>query len=366
MEKKPAATAAYNLRRYPSTDNRSLRAWSAAEEHILRFAEENGFAVEQPVLLHDRFGFLSTQLADRSPSVMLVQKSQEKAIRMNLERNKLDAESLSFITPLDPLPENVEWALMSVPKSLDLFRLYLYLLSKHLSPTATVLCGFMTKHFSPQVLKIAGEFFEEASQSRAWKKSRVLVLKQPKPFQEKTLIQTVSLNETETFQQYPGVFSASKIDMATRFLLDHLIVREGDRRVLDLGCGNGVLGRAVRQQLPETELHLLDDSWLAVESAKLNVDPENTHFHWEDTLKEFEDGFFDRVICNPPFHFEYEIDVSVPLRLFREVHRCLVRRGQFQLVANNHLNYGSHLFKFFRQVEVVERNKKFEILLCRK
>ena len=285
---------------------------------------------------------------------------------MNMHRNDRDVTQLNFSTPFDPLSPQCEWACMMLPKSLDLFRLYLTLLSRSLTGTATVVCGFMTRHFSPQLLKIAQAFFGEVEQSKAWKKSRILVMKDPKPFHKHSLIQSVALNESVTYQQYPGVFSANKIDTATRFLLDHLVIREGDRRILDLGCGNGVLGKAVHDRLPNAELHLLDDAWLAVESAKLNVAGDNVFFHWEDTLETFGNGYFDRVICNPPFHFEHEIDVSVPLRLFKEVFRCLVPRGQFQLVANNHLNYRSHLQKLFRQVEVVESNKKFEILLCRK
>lgn len=412
----------YKFQRYPATDNRSLRAWSAADEHILRHLAEHNLLTEHPVISHDRFGFLTVLLHDHKPINVITQKSQEKALFRNLIKNSLTAAYIPLRQPMMPLPKPVELALMKVPKSLDLFRLYLTQLSQHVTESGTVLCGFMTRHFSKQMLEIAGAFFENVEQSKAWKKSRLLILTGPKPYEEKPLIQSVVLNrkpkrppmeemwkvdapaetpeatvthpEPKTFYQYPGVFSAGKIDMATRFFLDHLQVKAGENRILDLGCGNGVLGFELLTQHPEAELHLLDDSWLAVESAKLNApgapppgegpkltiqpkrkakeDAENTsptagiHYHWEDALAHFPADHFDLIVCNPPFHFEYEIDVSVPLRLFREVARCLKPGGRFLLVANLHLNYRTHLTGRFELTRQVARHPKFEIILCEK
>jgi 16S rRNA G1207 methylase RsmC len=121
---------------------------------------------------------------------------------------------------------------------------------------------------------------------------------------------------------------------------------------------------ALRKRLPEAEIHLMDDVWLAVESAKLNLGKGNSVFHWTDTLKGFGDGMFDMVVSNPPFHFEYEIDITVPLGLFRDVKRTLKSSGVFLLVANRHLNYRTHLNRSFSLVNVVASDDKFEILRC--
>ena len=383
----------YRFQRYPASDNRSLRPWSAADEHILNYLEEQGPVPRHPIICHDRFGFLTVLLHQHRPYFIVTQKSQEKALFRNLIKNSLTAANLPIRNPLMPLkrrikdatayePLPVELALMKVPKSLDLFRLYLYQLSRNLTSEAKVICGFMTRHFTKQMLEIAASFFESVEQSKAWKKSRLLILSQPKPFVEQDLMQTVRLDENTTLQQYPGVFSASKIDMATRFLLGHLRVKVEEKRVLDLGCGNGVLGLEVLRQNPEAELHLLDDSILAVESAKLNMTSiasgrvesgqsaeigvsdgktGDQHFHWEDSLRSFPDDHFDLVVCNPPFHFEHEIDISVPLRLLKEVERCLKPSGRLLMVANWHLNYKIHLEKWFEQVTVIAKNKKFGI-----
>ena len=72
------------------------------------------------------------------------------------------------------------------------------------------------------------------------------------------------------------------------------------------------------------------------------------------------------MVSNPPFHVEHEIDINLPLELFKQVHRCLSDAGTFQLVANNHLNYKTHLVKIFGDVEVTAQNEKFVVYTCSK
>ena len=85
------------------------------------------------------------------------------------------------------------------------------------------------------MLTIADEFFESVHQSLAWKKSRLLILTQPRLVPESSPLISVYLDDHISLRQYPGVFSSRRIDTATRFLVDHLELRDGDRRILDLG-----------------------------------------------------------------------------------------------------------------------------------
>jgi 23S rRNA (guanine1835-N2)-methyltransferase len=356
----------YRLDRYPKSDNNSLQAGSAADEHLLRYLDDLEAIKSPPVIYHDRFGALTVSLNAESPLSIILQKSQENSILKNLEKNGLSPENIRFAKPLGPLPQKSALGLIRIPKSLDLFRYYLQHLSLSLSldSDSLVLCSFMTKHFSPRMLTIADEFFESVHQSLAWKKSRLLILTQPRLVPESSPLISVSLDDHISLRQYPGVFSSRQIDTATRFLIDHLELRDGDRRILDLGCGNGVIGLVIQQKVPEAELHFLDDNWLAVESAKLNIDPGHAQFHWADTTGDSGDGYFDLVVTNPPFHFEHEIDLTVPLRLFKEARRILKPGGVLQLVANRHLNYSTHLVKLFDRVAVVASNSNFEVLRC--
>jgi len=350
----------YSFFRHPKTQNKSLQPWSAADEHLLEnIADEH----KSLLIYNDRFGFLTCLLQDRQPGCVINYAGQEKAIRQNLWRNGIETEQ-QLISPLEKIPNKVDTVLLKIPKSLDLFRLQLQHVLPALSQDAQVTCAFMTRHFSKQMISIAQDYFEHVEQSKAWKKSRLLVLKGKK---EDAVMQPIIHSipfQNQHLQQYLGVFSARNIDYASQFLMQHIKVKEDEKQILDLGCGNGVLAWHCRQQSQHADIHVLDDAFLAIESARLNLPEPGTHFHYADNLDNFNDKQFDLVVCNPPFHFEHENNIDISLNLFRQVRRCLNRDGRFLLVANSHLNYAEHLKRIFKTT-VVEENPKFVVYACR-
>ncbi|MEM7655379.1 MAG: methyltransferase [Bacteroidota bacterium] len=354
----------YSLKRYPSTTNRSLQAWSAADEHLLRHLEESKLSLDAVAIWHDRFGALGTVLANQQPLSILTYHSQQKALQQNLQANQLTATPEQWLNPLTVLPSSISLGLLRVPKSLDLFRLYLRQAAEALQADGQLIGSFMTRHFSPKLLQIAGEYFGTVEQSRAWKKSRLLLLSSPKSGTPKIPLQEVELDDDIRLQQYPGVFSAQQVDPATRMLIEHLLVREEDQDILDLGCGNGVITRAIQAQFPDRTYHLHDDSVLATESARLNLTGDKVHVHLNDSLKPFADDSLDLVVSNPPFHLGHENNIEISLRLFKEVRRVLRPEGHFQLVGNRHLNYRSHLLKLFPRVTILGETPKFLVYRC--
>jgi len=354
--------AEYNFDRYPATSNRSLLPWSAQDEHLLNYIEQEEIKPKSTVIYNDRFGALACLLQRHQPFSIINYKSQEKAHLLNFEKNNLEVKPENWLNPLSEIPSTIERGVIKIPKSLDLFQLQLFHLSKSLSEEGVVFCSFMTKYFSSQILKIANQFFEVLEQSKAWKKSRVLILQKKKPFQEISFLNKISF-QNQTYQQYFGVFSAKNIDMATQFFIEILKPQKDNLRVLDLASGNGVLANSIQLQNSTNELHLMDDNWLAVESSKLNM-KDNSFFHYSDSMEIFEDNFFDLVVSNPPFHFENETNIEVSIKLFQEVGRCLKENGKFQLVASQHLNFNTHLIKIFGDVYVIAEDEKFEIYEC--
>ena len=353
----------FSIERYPKTDNKSLQAWSAADEHILNFLDESKISTKKTVIYNDRFGYLSSFLAQDKPTVILDFKSQEKAFELNFKAN-----DLSFNSPtkssIDPAKETYELALIKIPKSLDLFRLQLSQIHASLTNNGQVICGFMTKYFSKQYLSIASDFFEDCTQSKAWKKSRILILKNKKTVKEQSFLNEIPYSGDKVFKQHFGVFSAKNIDYATQFFIDHMDVRMDHNKILDLGSGNGVLAYAIQKEKPNSEIHLIEDSLLALESSKMNIEGENIHFHYSDCLADFEDQTFDLIVSNPPFHFEHETNIEVALELFKEVKRCLKKGGSFQMVTSNHLNSKTHLYKLFHKIDIVSEDLKFVVYNC--
>ncbi|MBT8326665.1 MAG: methyltransferase [Bacteroidia bacterium] len=353
----------WQLQRYPKTTNNSLKAWSAADELLLSEAKE--LDGKKITLIHDSFGALATLLHQYNPTSVITYHSQLKAIRHNLKINSLDPKSLTYTNPFKMDQIESDLVLMKVPKSAELFELYLSKIHGSLNSHSTILCGFMTKYFTPRWLEIAEQFFDDVSQSKAAKKARVITLKSPKKEAPKIPLFNTIKNEFDlSLKQYAGVFSSSKIDIATQILLNNLPELNSNQNVLDLACGNGVIAAYVSKLLPETKVTALDDNFLAISSAKLNVTKDQAEFYWADSIKACKDQKFDLILCNPPFHFEYENNIEVALKLFREASDFLNEGGEFRIVANTHLNYRSHLNHLFSKVKQIIKSGKYEVISC--
>ncbi len=357
------------IQRFPVSSNRSLKAFSAADEYILELASDHLNPSSRIVILNDRFGYLSLRLRTYDPIIITHFKSQEDAIVRNYALNEFEIDINDFKHLLNDKKDTADLILMKIPKAIDLFHLFLIEAHKLCKSDSIVFCGFMTRHFTKQMIEVANLYFDKVEQSLAKKKSRVLMLSSPKMREiQIEPINTISFlnhrNEALSFTQYFGVFSAKHIDYATQFLLQHLHVDSSVNRVLDLACGNGVIAHEVRAQSKEAEIHLLDDSYLAIESSKLNLTEGQNRFHYNYNLDHFESQYFDLVVCNPPFHFEHENTIEIALNLFEGVARILEEDGTFTLVSNLHLNYRIHLLKFFDHVDQLNQNSKFEILIC--
>lgn len=352
----------FELKRLPETNHPSLKAWNAADElMVLHELSE----VNQVGIYNDPFGFLSCHLIDQNPFVITDLKSQEMAIRLNLETNNLNSDSTGFFRLTDELPRKIDLAYLKIPKSLTLLETYLQHIHAHLIENGQVICGFMTRYFNSGILDISQKYFENVSQSQAKKKARLLFLSGKKS------IESPSKTESFKFQglnieQYRGVFSSGKVDKATNFLLQNLVVPEKHNNVLDLACGNGIIGRWAMKKAAIPEMHFLDDSHLALESAKLNLSEEKAHFHHHFQLDEFENNSLDWIITNPPFHFENTIDISVPIGLFKASYPKLKDGGILTIVCNSNLRYEAVLKGLFKSVKIQKSNRQFKIYNCLK
>ncbi len=351
----------YHLERHDLSVDKSLRAWSAADEYLLQRFEEFEGQANHLCIYNDRFGYLACHLHSFDPTLIVTQKSQEKAMDLNLNANGLGP--INYSTPIASLEKEMELALIKIPKSLDLFRLFLEQIIHNSTKEIVVIAAFMTRHFSPKLLQIAEEYFEVVEQSRALKKARLLLLTKKKATHPNDIINLINY-KGQSFQQYLGVFSAGHIDYATQFFLAHLEMDKKEQMVLDLASGNGIIGHQISQQIPTADIHLMDDSFLAVESAKLNIQGPNIHHHFNNDLANFDDASFDLIVTNPPFHFEHEINIQIPLQLFKACFRCLKKGGNLQLVANKHLNYKVHLARLFLSVDTIAENEKFVVYKC--
>jgi len=139
--------------------------------------------------------------------------------------------------------------------------------------------------------------------------------------------------------------------------------------VLDLGCGNGVLGIAYgRKQSGVKSLTLVDESFQAVQCAKMNATGALSGVKidavWQPGLFEAEHRY-DLILLNPPFHQQFVVGDHLAHMLFEQAAKGLTPEGELWVVGNRHLNYHVSLKRYFRSVVLQRSSQKFVVFSCR-
>ena len=169
---------------------------------------------------------------------------------------------------------------------------------------------------------------------------------------------------------HANLFCREGLDIGTRAFLPHLPRSLSPLRVADLGCGNGVLGISYALSNPQAELTLVDESFMAVQSAAENwqaaLGERAASIRAGDGLAEQAEESLDLVLCNPPFHQQQVVGDFLAWRMFVQAKAALVRGGELWIVGNRHLGYHGKLKKLFRGVEQVAATPKFVILKATK
>lgn len=162
-----------------------------------------------------------------------------------------------------------------------------------------------------------------------------------------------------------GVFSAGRLDTATALLLEHLPPLDG--RILDFGCGCGVIGAVVAAGNPQTDVTLLDDSIFAVAASRatLAANALQGRVVPSDGLMDVE-GSFDAIISNPPFHQGADTDYDVAEGLIASAPERLFRGGQLLIVANDFLDYGRRMRDAFGNCEILAQARGFRVYCSRR
>lgn len=170
-----------------------------------------------------------------------------------------------------------------------------------------------------------------------------------------------------TVVNHAGVFCADRLDLGTRLLLAHLPQRTGPDRVVDLGCGNGVVGTAAALANPAAEVLFTDESYQAVASAeetfRANALPgAKAEFAVGDALTALPPESVDLVLLNPPFHSHRATTDAAARRMFTTARAALRPGGELRVVGNRHLGYHARLRRLFGNCDVVASHPKFVVL----
>jgi 16S rRNA (guanine1207-N2)-methyltransferase len=159
----------------------------------------------------------------------------------------------------------------------------------------------------------------------------------------------------------PGVFAHRGVDAGTRLLIESLRVSP-TARVLDLGCGYGVIGIVAARLAPRGHAVLVDSDIRATRLAQRNLELNgigNAEVVLGDGVHDLPArSLFDVVASNPPTHSGREVLED----FVRGAYKVLKPRGQLYLVINRLLSLRREVEAVFGAAEVVARSKGFVVL----
>lgn len=361
----------FTLQRLPKENHDSLRAWDAADEYVLQYVENLNLPISTRVLiLNDSFGALAIGLRHFQTFAQSDSYLSQAATRLNFAENNLPENSITLLESLAPLPCPFDLVIVKVPKTLALLEFELFKLRNHVGTTTQIIVAGMIKILTPSVWQLLERIIGETKTSLAQKKARLIfTTRNPKLPEPKNPypIRYVLENTTYEITNHANVFSREKLDIGTRFFLEHLPKSEKNQDIIDLGCGNGVVGLIAAQKNPSANLHFVDESFMAIESARENFvrafENRTAFFQVGNCLTDFTENSADCVLCNPPFHQQHVIGDFIAQTMFQQAKQVLRKNGELRVIGNRHLNYGVSLAGIFGKtnVKLIAQNSKFQI-----
>ena len=137
-----------------------------------------------------------------------------------------------------------------------------------------------------------------------------------------------------SFKTNSGIFSKERVDFGTNVLLSGLDDLSNKKDILDLGCGNGVIGIAIKKAYPNASVTMADINIKCVaiskENAKINKVDVNV---LESDMYKNIDSSFDLILSNPPIRagkakvFEVVEDGFKHLNMGGEI-ICVIQKKQ--------------------------------------
>lgn len=361
------------LLRYPRKAQDKLQAWEAADEYLLNeLAGKNLDNNARILILNDGFGALTLALHKYQPYSLSDSRVSELACLANAHDNGL-SENWTRLSSLASWPSEQaapEIVLLKLPKNNAMLEYQLAQLSQIVGPHTQVLAAGKAKDIHSSTLALFERHLGTTTTSLARKKARLIFCTPNPALKANRLPEPVAwpLEGTDfTLFNHANVFARASLDIAARLFLAHLPT-EQTGHIIDLGCGNGVLGLMTLANNPQAEVTFTDESYMAIASARLNVShnlPEamsRAQFMVNNCLDGVPSDSVDLILCNPPFHQQQAITDHIAWEMFVDAKRVLRSGGELWIVGNRHLDYHHKLLRLFGNQTVVASNPKFVIL----
>ena len=163
----------------------------------------------------------------------------------------------------------------------------------------------------------------------------------PDPYLKKRVALALE-GETLEFEVAHTLFATHEVDIGSKLLLRCLEPAQAPRRILDLGCGYGVLGIALARRYPEADVVMADSNLLAVRYARRNAalnGAANAEVVGSVGLEGVPERSYDLIVANVPAKIG---DAAIEAEFIDGPRGRLTTDGSYWFVAVSGLN---HLLK---------------------
>ncbi|MFE7800529.1 class I SAM-dependent methyltransferase [Nocardia sp. NPDC057440] len=360
------------LRRYPDVEAQNLYAVDAADRLILDVADDALAAAGSGriAIIGDSYGALTLgAIAGHDLRDVRVHQdllTGELALANNARALGL-ADRYSAQPLNDSLLADVQVVLLRLPRVLAGLAEVADAIARYADPKVQVFAGGRDKYLTTSMNDLLAESFSEVRASRGRQKSRTLLVSGPKPVGELPFPVRERIDDLDIdVVAHGAAFSGARLDIGTRFLLQHLKWMKPDARdAIDLGCGTGILAVTLAKARPGITVLGTDQSAAAVASARATAEAngvaDRVTVVRDDAMSSAADNSADLVLCNPPFHVGAAVHTGSAIKMFTETGRVLRPGGELWTVFNSHLNYRGVIERMVGQTEVIGRNRKFTV-----
>jgi len=159
------------------------------------------------------------------------------------------------------------------------------------------------------------------------------------------------------FETEPSLFSPAKPDRGTLAMLSRIKFEPSDK-ILDLGCGYGLVGIYAAKIIGAEHVWMLDNDQIALDCATKNLSLngiDGANVVLSDGFRDLRETNFTKIICNPPYH----VDFSVPKHFIEKGFNRLELGGAMYFVTKRRTWYENKLRSIFGGARVHEIDSYF-------
>ena len=366
------------LSREPDLDAPELQAHDATDRLLLELAAEHrDWTVSGGlVVIGDRHGALTLAaaavLGARGIRVFQDPLLGGRALAANAERLGL-ADAYAAHPLGASLLRGARLVLLQLPRSLAELDEIADAIARWADPDATVLAGGRVKHMTRAMNEVLGRSFREVSAGLAQRKSRVLTARGPRSTAELGDPRFPSWGRDPelpfAIAAYGATFGGAALDHGSRLLLETLRTEPpiaDPSRIVDLGCGNGVLAVSAALAFPGARVIATDQSAAAVAATRLTAEAAGVLDRIDELRADGAEAVPDRwaelILLNPPFHSGATVHAGVAHRMIRSCARALAPGGELRLVYNSHLAYRPLVERVIGPTRQLARDRTFTVL----